>query len=117
MPNNEGIAQAVANAGLVNSSVGGEIIREIDLGEVADILKGQMLKVCVNPASYVTPILYNAIKDISRAEMLRALSVLTGIPTATLEQWGDAFITEAYVRARTLFVTYDDELRKNSPAR
>lgn len=117
MPDNRTIIEAIDGAGLANASAIGEVVKEIDLGELADALKGQALKVCVNPAAYITPVLWQAMDEITREQMLAALRVMTGIPVEAWARWSDAFVAGVFARARTLFFEHDQELRKNSPTR
>ena len=116
MPNNNGLIQAIDDAGIVNADVVGEVVKTIDLGEMADVLKGQTLHVCVNPAAFIAPLLWKAYENVTRDQMLFALGVMTGIPASAWARWSDQFVSDIFYRVRALFFEHDEQLRKNSKA-
>ena len=116
MPNNTAIIGAIDEAKLVNATVGGEIVKEIDLGEIADALKGQTLQVCVNPPAFIAPLLWRDYENIPRDKMLLALSMMTGIPVDAWARWSDSFVSIVFAKARAMFLEYDVEMRKNYKA-
>lgn len=116
MPDNSATTKAIDNAGLVNSLVAGEVVKEIDLGEYSEKLKGVILKVCVNPPGVLAEALRSPTQDLTRAKMEAILSLMANIPTDALAHWPDTLVSDVFNRAYNFFWDYDAELRKNSLA-
>jgi hypothetical protein len=117
VPNNTNIVAKIDDAGFVNANIAGEVIREIDLGEYSEKLTGVTLQVCVNPPAFLVKTLWATDDELTRAKIIAALAVMTGIPVNAFERWSDTLVATVFYRARGLFWDYDGELRKNLTAR